>query len=391
MNKKLIYFDNAATGYPKPESVRRAAFCAFEECGGNPGRSGHILSANASKAVFECREAVCGLLNFGSPERVVFTLNATHALNIAIKGLAEKKSHIIISNLEHNSVYRPVYAFCADKGNEAEFSVFDAYDGSDKNVVENFRREIRSNTKTAVITAASNICGRLLPIKEIGRICRKKGIKLIVDASQALGETEFDMQKLNADVVCSAGHKGLYGPTGTGFAVFSGNIEPEAVFQGGNGLVSESPEMGSVLPEMLEAGTVNTFGICGLCAGIKFISDMGTDYIRGKTGEIERYISDGLEECGAVLYGKCQNKTPIILFNIPNFSPSAVSSYLDDRLICTRSGIHCCPLGHKALGTGEEGAVRVSLGYANTMGEASTFLKEIQKLIKTEGRNLKQI
>lgn len=378
MNNRLIYFDNAATGYPKPECVRKAAFCAFEECGGNPGRSGHILSANASKAVFKCREAVCDLINYNHPENVVFTLNATHALNIAIKGLAKKKSHIIISNFEHNSVYRPVYSLCNDKEYETEFSTFDASSLSDSDVIESFKREIRDNTDMAVVTVASNICGRILPVKEIAEICRAGGIKLILDASQALGETEFDFSKIKADVVCSAGHKGLYGPTGTGFAVFAEGIIPRTIIQGGNGLVSDLPDMGNELPEMLEAGTVNTFGICGLCEGIKYVKGLDINCIKQKNTELERYISEGLKDIGAIVYSEYINKTPIVLFNIPGISPGKVSSLLDESGICTRSGVHCSVLAHKALKTGKEGAVRVSLGIWNTPEECKSFLKTIK-------------
>ena len=380
MNKRLIYFDNAATGYPKPECVRKAAFYAFDECGGNPGRSGHILSANASKAVFKCREAVCELINYDRPENVVFTLNATHALNLAIKGLAKKKSHIIISNFEHNSVYRPVYSLCNNKVNEMEFSTFDASLLSDSDIVESFKKQIRDNTDMAVVTVASNICGRILPVAEIARICRSKKIKLILDASQALGETEFDYSKIKADVVCSAGHKGLYGPSGTGFAVFSEGIIPRTIIEGGNGLVSDLPDMGNELPEMLEAGTLNTFGICGLCEGIKYIKDLDVSCIKQKNAELEKYITDGLLNIGAIVYGDYANKTPIILFNIPGISPGKVSSLLDENGICTRSGVHCSVLAHNALETGKEGAVRVSLGIWNTPEECNSFLKTIKAI-----------
>ena len=189
MSNKFIYFDNAATGYPKPECVKKAVYQAFEKYGGNPGRSGHRLSVDASRAVYACREKVCEFLNFKYPERVVFTLNATHALNMAIKGLSAKGIHIIISNLEHNSVYRPVYNLSKDKDKDISFSAFDASSRNDETGVSNFKAEIRENTKLAVITVASNICGKILPVKRISSICKKKGIKLILDASQALGVT----------------------------------------------------------------------------------------------------------------------------------------------------------------------------------------------------------
>ena len=382
MYNKLIYFDNAATGFPKPECVRKAAFRAFEECGGNPGRSGHILSANASKAVYECREEVSKLLNFNYPERVVFTMNATQALNIAIKGLAERNSHIIISDLEHNSVYRPVYSLSTDNDLNIEFSTFKASLFSDKAVINSFKQSIRPNTKMAVVTAASNICGRILPLKEISRMCKEKGIILIVDASQYLGEEEFDYEIIKPDVLCCAGHKGLYGPTGTGFAVFSPDITPRPIIHGGNGLVSELASMGDDLPEMLEAGTLNMVGICGLTEGIRFVRNYGIDKIKSNCSDIERYVSGCLSELGATIYSEYNRKTPVILFNIPGISSDYVSSYLSDNGICIRSGLHCAALAHKALGTGDEGAIRVSLGYNNTFSEAKKFIQVIRNITK---------
>lgn len=380
MYNNLIYFDNAATGFPKPESVRKAAFRAFEECGGNPGRSGHILSANASKAIYECREEVASFLNFKYPERVVFTLNATHALNLSIKGLAVKNSHIIISDLEHNSVYRPVFSLCENKENNMEFSTFKASLFSDKAVINSFVNSLKPNTKIAVITAASNICGRILPLKEISRICKEKGIILIVDASQLLGEAEFDFDVVKPDVLCSAGHKGLYGPTGTGFAIFSPEVTPKTIIEGGNGLVSELGEMGNELPEMLEPGTLNTVGICGLTEGIRYIRNYGIDKIKKECSEIEQYITKSLHQLGANVYSNYNKKTPIILFNISGVPSDIVSSYLNDNGICTRSGIHCASLAHKALNTGEGGAVRISIGYNNTLFEAKRLIKVLKNM-----------
>lgn len=380
---KLIYLDNAATGFPKPDSVKKAVIQAFDTYGGNPGRSGHELSVGASKAIFSCREKVCELLNFSYPERVVFTQNATYALNIAIKGIAEKGSHILISNLEHNSVYRPVYSLCNDPVNEMEYSLFDATAYNDDLIIKNFKKSIRHNTKLAVVTAASNVCGRILPLKELSAVCKENKIKLIIDASQLLGVVEFNFEEISPDVVCSAGHKGLYGPSGTGFAVFSEETNPNSVISGGNGIVSSIPDMGEVLPEKLEAGTLNTVGICGLEAGIKHILDVGVDYIGEKCGEIEKYITQELIGLGAILYSSFNNKTPIILFNFPKASAEHVTGFLDDSRICTRGGIHCSPLAHKALGTGEYGAVRISPGHFNTLNDAKRLISVINGFLKT--------
>ncbi len=383
MKNSLIYFDHAATGYPKPGAVLKATMEAFGKYGGNPGRSGHRLSVAASKAIYECREQVCRLLSFDMPERVVFTPNATYALNMAITGLVKKNSHILISNFEHNSVIRPVHALSENLDKAIRYSMFDASGHEDEKVVSEFTKSIRPDTKLAVVTASSNICGKILPVKEISKVCKNHGIKLIVDAAQGCGEFDINMKSIGADVICSAGHKALYGPTGTGFAVFGEDTEPESIIFGGNGIFSKDPHMGGEMPERLEAGTLNTFGICGLSEGIKFILGLGIEEIHQRTYNLCSYITDGLLELGCIVYGNYSNKTPIILFNVPGIDCSEVSSYLDGCGICTRSGFHCAPGAHRALGTENIGGVRVSLGYSSTKAEASRFLAEMSKFLKT--------
>ena len=384
MSNKPIYFDNAATSFPKPPIVIMETVRAFTDYGGNPGRSGHFLSVSASREIYKCREEICSFMNFDSPERVVFTQNTTQALNFAIKGLIKPDSHILISNLEHNSVIRPVHALSSDESLKICYSTFDAASEDDSVIVKNFTKEIRCNTRMAVITAASNICGHLLPMKQISEICRGKGISLVIDAAQACGEIGIDLSEINPTAICCAGHKGLYGPPGTGFAVFSKEAEPVSIIQGGNGTMSEMPEMLGELPEMLEAGTLNTVGICGLMAGIKHIKCLGINEISEKTHLLRKYITDGLYELGAYVYGDYKVKTPIILFNIPGKSSSEVASFLDENGICTRSGLHCAPTAHKALATGDSGAVRVSLGFQNTKQEASRFLSVMKEYVFSE-------
>lgn len=383
MKRNLIYFDNAATGYPKPRSVIRAVNNAFSKFGGNPGRSGHTLSVDASRMVYGCRETICDFLNYKYPERVVFTPNASFALNLAIFGLYEKNSNIIISDLEHNSVIRPVYALVQNESNNITYTTFSAAWTSDELVISDFTSKICENTKLAVITYVSNICGRILPVEKISRICKEKNIRLIIDASQGCGEIPINLEELYFDAFCSAGHKGLYGPAGTGFVIFSKDCEPENLIFGGNGINSEIPYMSGDIPERLEVGTLNTVGICGLCEGIKFIDNLGVSSIHESCSEIRNYIEYELQNMGVAVYGDYTEKTPIILFNVPGFDASQVSSCLDDYGICTRSGLHCAPSAHKALFTGNSGAVRASLGYANTMSEAQQFIKCVNNFIKT--------
>lgn len=377
--ERLIYLDHAATSYPKPQSVSRAMEDALRTKGGNPGRSGHTLSLRAARAVYECREKVCSLFHFDKPENVIFTQNTTYALNMAIKGVVRSGDHVVTSNLEHNSVLRPLYTLSRTRG--VTYSLFDATDDDDEQTVYCFKRALRDNTRVAVVTAASNVCGKLLPIRAIGAVCRAKGITLIVDCAQAGGIVPLDASVLNADFLCFAGHKGLYGPQGTGILLCCGDRVPEPLAEGGNGVQSESREMGEALPERLEAGTVNTPGICGLSAGIDFVKSVGTEEIFGRSLHMTRYLTDRLFEIdGVTVYGDYGVKAPVVLINKEGFSPNRLSSLLSDHGICTRGGLHCAPTAHEVLGSGKEGGLRISLGHGNTKGELDRFLSVLSKL-----------
>ena len=368
----MIYLDNAATSWPKPSKLCEAIMDCINTYCANPGRSGHILSLRASKAIYECREAVCKLFSCDIPERVIFTQNTTYALNTAIKGLVPKNSHVLISNLEHNSVLRPLHSL---KSVGVSYSMFDACDNDDEEIIYCFKRGIRDNTKTAVVTAASNVCGKILPIEKIALVCKARGIRLIVDGAQAGGVFPFDFSRSGADILCIAGHKGLYGPQGTGIMICSERCEPKSLAQGGNGINSKEREMGGVLPEKLEAGTVNTPGICGLCEGIKYVMSETTEEIFGRTLLLTAYATQGILSCkNTVIYGNYDIKAPIILFNKKGIEPEKLSAYLADNGVCTRSGFHCAPTAHDALGSGDTGGVRISFGHNNTKAEVDRFL-----------------
>ena len=381
----LLYFDHAATSYPKPPEVVRAVTRAFTEKGGNPGRSSHELSRNAAEAVYECREGVCGLLGCNSPERVVFTQNTTHALNTAIKGTVTPESHTVITNLEHNSVIRPLYAL--KRTNGSSYSVIDAL-GDDAEIIENFRKALRPNTKTAVITMASNVCGKIMPTAEISKICREKGITLIVDGAQAIGCVPVSFDEVGCDILCSAGHKGLYGPQGTGFMIVSERVKNiSTLMEGGSGVNSEDTDMPNELPERLEAGTLNTPGLCGLSAGIEYVAAHGVETIYQKNLELTAYVEEGLGNIpGVKLYGHCERRTAVILFNVEGLTSDETAGLLDKRRICVRSGLHCAPLAHAALKTGKNGAVRASLSFSNTKREADYFLKCVSEISKSANR-----
>ncbi len=377
---RLIYLDNAATSFPKPKNVIKAVSDSLLKCG-NPGRSGHSLSLYSAKAVFDCRQAICSFFNFSHPENVVFTYNTTYALNMAIKGLAKDDGEIIISNLEHNSVYRPVFNL-TKKSSGISMSIFDAL-GDDNTVINNLEKALAKKTSLCITTMCSNVTGKILPYKRIGEVCRKHGVPLIFDAAQCAGLIPIDLSTLYFSAVCFAGHKSLYGIMGTGFCIFAPDIEPESIIQGGNGTASASILQSGPLPERLESGTVGVPGIIGLREGIRHISGVGLPEICEKCAYLENKLTSGLSELPNVtVHGRCQNKVSTVIFNIDGCSSEEVAWLLSEKGICVRAGLHCAPLCHKALGTIDTGAVRVSASHFNSMQDVDMFLMETEKIAK---------
>lgn len=375
----MIYLDNAATSFPKPErSIQEVMQCLRRYCG-NPGRSSHRMSMEAARKIYECRTVIAQLFGCDDPESIVFTYNATYALNIAIKTFAVPGTHIVISNFEHNAVLRPVAAL---RKRQCDYSVFDAR-GTKEQVLHSFCNAIRPSTRLAVITHASNICGQRLPIAAIGRYCSAHGILLIVDASQSAGSVSLDMERDHIDVLCAPGHKGLYGPQGTGFFIMGKAVRAYAekgdtLIEGGSGFQSEDLTMPNALPERFEAGTLATPALAGLCESIKWVQQIGVEAIGAQEREIGKRLCEMLRSLrGVTLYG-CTPETDafgtsVLLFNMKNFSPAEIGEELDHAGICVRSGLHCAPLAHHTLGTGEDGAVRVSIGYYNRTADAEAL------------------
>ena len=367
----MIYFDNAATTFPKPKCVITEVVNCLKLYCGNPGRSSHKLALAASEKIYESREALAKFLSVEKSENIVFTPNATHALNIAIKGLLKENCHYITSDIEHNSVLRPIYK-CV-KTRNCSFSVYN----SDLPLREAIIPLIRDDTRGIITTLASNVTGKIQNIQEISEIATKYNLKLIVDASQYLGHKRINLKNINYDVLCSAGHKALFGIQGSGFAVFNRNEELDTIVEGGSGVDSFSKSMPGLLPERFEAGTVNTPAIVSLLAGIKYINAIGLDNINDKIQYLTERVRDILSSFKDItLYGA---ENGIISFNKGSYSSSEIADKLNKENIATRAGFHCAPLIHQKLGTSSVGAIRISLSYMNTKKECDMLYTALKK------------
>lgn len=376
---KLIYLDNAATTYPKPKNVIASLGVCCEECG-NPGRGSHALSLNAAKRIYDCREAICCLFNFSKPENVVFTHNTTHALNLAINGLCPSSGEIIISNLEHNSVLRPVNALCEKSDGKLTFKTFNAV-GTDDETVSSFTNSLTQKTVLAVVTACSNVTGRLIPIERIGTVCRSKGIKLIIDAAQSAGIVKLDLSRQFFSAVCFAGHKSLYGVMGSGFCIISPHEDPTPLIYGGNGVHSLSIAQTGSLPEKLEVGTPGVIAINSVREGIKHILCIGEEEIYKKTENLSNALVNRIGNISGInIIDNCKSKVGTVLFTLDGADSEYVCSRLAEKGFCVRGGFHCSPLAHKSLGTLKTGGIRVSFSHFNTEKDVEELATAIQAL-----------
>ncbi len=376
----MIYLDNAATSFHKPEEVYSAVAKAMESYSANPGRSGHRLSMSAAEQVFEAREVLneffCG---FGS-EYVSFTQNCTHALNVAIKGIVNKGDHVIISCFEHNSVARPVYSL-AQEG-IVDFSVFNVYEDEEK-TLRAFESSFRENTRLCVVTAVSNVFGRILPIEKLSAIAHSKGALFFVDGAQAAGVLPLNMKKQGIDCLCIPGHKGLLGPMGTG-AILHKNLDFKPILLGGTGTASFDLNQPNGYPERLESGTLNVPGICGLRAGVEYVQRLGLDYISSVENFLANYAFEGLKCMKKVeLYSEKFNvasMAPVVSFNVKNLHSEQVSDLLNDGGVAVRGGYHCAGLAHKYMGTHINGTVRISPSFFNTKKDINILLNLTEKI-----------
>jgi cysteine desulfurase family protein len=373
----MIYFDNAATTWPKPETVYEAVDDCLRGLGANPGRSGHRMALAAGRVLTDARLLMAKLVNAPESSQIIFTVNATEALNLGIKGQLKPGDHVITSRLEHNSVARPLETLRIGGVEVTRLPT----SGATGVLPAQVEAAIQENTKMIVLTHASNVTGTLNPIAEIGKIACRRKILFLVDAAQTAGVFPIDVQAMNIDVLAFAGHKGLFGPAGTGGLFLRKGIRLTPLKEGGTGTNSEFPLQPEKCPERYESGTLNTPGIAGLAAGIRYILAEGIGQIREKEKDLTERLQRGLEALpGITVYGPPLGveRAAVVSFNILGMEPSEVCLILDQAFeIAARSGLHCAPDAHRTMGTLPKGTVRLSLGYLNTTEEVDRCLEAV--------------
>lgn len=382
----MIYFDNGATTFPKPLSVVRAVNNTLRYTSANPGRSGHDMSIAASEIMYKCRENIAKLFNAETPEKVIFTLNCTSAINTVIKGILKKGDHAVISSLEHNAVVRPLEFL---KKDGVEYSVANYVPYDDERTIDNFRNAIKNNTKLVICTHASNVFGVKLPVERIAALCRINGVLFCVDAAQTAGVVPISLKDTCIDFFCTAGHKGLYGPMGTGLLVINCKISPESLIQGGTGSDSSNRSQPEVLPDKYESGTPNLPGIAGLNEGVKFIIKNTSEVIERKEMHLAQLLFDKLNHIdGVKMYTERPQSSscvPVISFNIDGFDSEEVAYILNKKYnIAVRAGLHCAPLAHEFYNTQESGTVRAVISIFNTKEQVLYFANAVANIYKSK-------
>lgn len=374
--RRRVYLDNAATSYPKPEAVYRAVDWCLREVGANAGRGGYRLALEADEIVYKARSSLAKLFNVRDASRIVFTANATEALNLAIKGLVGPGDHVVTSSMEHNAVWRCLKTLERDQG--VELTVVPcAADGT--LAPEAVEKALRPDTRLIVLTHASNVTGTIMPVAEVGKIARRHGIRFLVDAAQTAGVLPIDVERDHIDLLAFTGHKGLLGPFGTGGLYIREGLDPRPLKEGGTGSQSRLPYQPETLPERYEAGTLNVCGLAGLAAGVEFILNEGVEKIREKEKSLTRHALKALASVPNVeIYGPrdAERQVGVISFNLTGVDGAEVAYVLDEVYgIMVRVGLHCAPLAHETIGTLDRGTVRIGLGYFNTFEELD-YLRE---------------
>lgn len=379
----MIYLDNAATSYPKPKEVGQAMLHFLEKVGANPGRSGHRLSIESGRILYQTRERVAELFKVDDPLRIIFTLNVTEAINLVLKGLLRPGDQVITSSMEHNSVMRPLREL-EKRGVEVKVVPCSPQGVLDPVDIE---REIKKSTKLIVLNHGSNVIGTLLPITIVGEIAREYDILFLVDTAQTAGCYPLDIRKDNIDLLAFTGHKALYGPPGTGGLVIGERVDTKKLTplkEGGTGSHSEFEEQPEFLPDLYESGTPNTVGLSGLNAGISFLLKEGISKIYQYELSLSQKLFEGLKEIpGVIVYGEEQvkDRVAVISFNIKDQLPSEVGLRLDEEYdIMCRVGLHCSPAAHKTIGTFPVGTIRFSMSYFNTIEEVGRAILAIKNI-----------
>ncbi|MDD5947234.1 MAG: aminotransferase class V-fold PLP-dependent enzyme [Oscillospiraceae bacterium] len=370
-----IYFDNAATTFPKPACVYEAVANAMRYSAGNPGRGGHILAERAGDVVYSARETIAQ--HFGTePQQVIFTANCTHALNLAIHGAVRQGDHIIISSMEHNSVYRPVAAL-ADAG-ICTYSIVNIAPDTETTLA-NLRRCLQPNTRIVICTLVSNVTGQILPYRQLAAFCRENDLILIADGAQACGVLPVTLAD-GMQILCTAGHKGLYGPMGTGLLISDGTVPLAPLMQGGTGSLSASVRQPDFLPDALESGTVNVCGIAGLHAGLRWVEQQSIQRIHQQESALCRQLIEGLRGMPDIVVYRHRDTlyAPVVSFAPRTGDCSELALRLQQRGFCLRSGLHCAPLAHETIGTMAQGTIRFAPSVFNSPGQVNGLLRAIQ-------------
>ena len=377
-----IYLDHAATSFPKPAAVCRRMNEVMRRIGANPGRSDHKLARKANQIITETREGIAALFGIAEAQQVIFTCNATEAINLGLKGLLSRGDHVITSSIEHNSVIRPL------RGLERAGVKFSQVPCSRQGhlKIRLLKKALEAKTKLVVLTHASNVTGALLPIEEVGRFARSHGILFLVDAAQTAGLLPIDVERMKIDLLACSGHKSLYGPQGTGFLYIRKGIDPRPLKEGGTGTDSESEDQPIPWPARFESGTLNTPGIAGLGAGVSFVLEEGVERIWKKERQLTQQLLRGLKRNREVrIYGPLdgEERVPLVSFNVASLGPAEVAFILDDLYdILVRAGLHCAPQAHRTLGTFPAGTVRASLGFFNTPEDVEALVEAIREITR---------
>ena len=383
----MIYLDNSATSYPKPECVIDAVYSSFHKFGANSGRGAYKMAIDTTEQIYACREKIADFFNADNVEKVIFTYNCTTALNMAIKGLAGVNSHFIISDLEHNAVLRPLETL-KQKG-VCDYSIA-RVSVDDYQTLKNFKNAIKPDTVAIICTGASNVFGIIPPYRLLSNLAHKNGLLFIMDCSQLAGVTPINMKKDNIDIICCAGHKGLMGPTGTGFMIINNdNIQLASLIEGGTGSNSMSAIQPDILPDKFESGTPNVQGIIGLSTALDFIKKKDITKIYEHEYSLLKYLYKNLKNIDNVnlytdFYNAKQNLTPILSFNIKNMHSEEVADMLSDVGICVRAGLHCAPLAHNKFGTQNTGTVRISPSIFTKKSDIDFLIKSVIKIAKSK-------